>query len=144
MAILTSRSAAEPKARHHVVRAGFVAPGREADAGGPANLCFVLHARLELAVDRLSRVGRLWETTRQPFRVDEVNGDLRAPRSVDPASRDRAASGQARPKPTRCQSFAVTRERIRQIEAKPLRKLRHPIGVSSSVTARGPGPEWLG
>jgi RNA polymerase primary sigma factor len=30
------------------------------------------------------------------------------------------------------QNFAVTRERIRQIEAKALRKLRHPSGRASS------------
>ncbi len=41
---------------------------------------------------------------------------------------------------TRSDSFAVTRERIRQIEAKALRKLRHP-SRSKKLRAFLEGPE---
>ncbi len=35
------------------------------------------------------------------------------------------------------QSFAVTRERIRQIEAKALRKLRHPVALAQAARVHG-------
>ena len=46
------------------------------------------------------------------------------------------------------QSFAVTRERIRQIEAKALRKLRHPSRSRESCARSSKDghvvPDWLG